>query len=400
MAPKCSVRSACVALAALLAACAPSDPESARAARPTWQHLSTTSNDLPQIGPSDQQTGSHTADLDGDGAADIVIVARKEAPSVTWLRRRADGWQKYIIDPEYLRIEAGGASHDIDGDGDLDLAFGADAGDNHIWWWENPAPNFASDIPWTRHVIKDSGENKHHDQLFGDFDHDGQTELVSWNQKAKALLLFEIPENPRESGPWESSVIYSWDEGDEHEGLAAGDVNGDGRIDIVGGGRWFPYSEEEGFTPTLIDDAYRFSRAAIADLVEGGSPEIVFQPGDKDGPARWYEWDGAQWNGHNLATGDVIHGHSLAVADIDGDRHQDIFSAEMGRWGADPNFNAAPRTRIFYGDGQGSFEESLVSAEIGCHECRIADLDGDGDPDILAKPYNWNAPRVDVFLQQ
>jgi hypothetical protein len=34
----------------------------------------------------------------------------------------------------------------------------------------------------------------------------------------------------------------------------------------------------------------------------------------------------------------------------------------------------------------------------GWHEARVADLDGDGDLDILNKPYNWQTPRVDVWL--
>lgn len=34
----------------------------------------------------------------------------------------------------------------------------------------------------------------------------------------------------------------------------------------------------------------------------------------------------------------------------------------------------------------------------GWHDGRIADLDGDGDMDLLQKPYAWSAPRVDVWL--
>ena len=30
----------------------------------------------------------------------------------------------------------------------------------------------------------------------------------------------------------------------------------------------------------------------------------------------------------------------------------------------------------------------------------VADLDGDGDLDILNKPYNWKVPRVDVWLNE
>ena len=40
----------------------------------------------------------------------------------------------------------------------------------------------------------------------------------------------------------------------------------------------------------------------------------------------------------------------------------------------------------------------VVSTGIGNHESRPGDLDGDGDADILTKPYRWDAPRVDVWI--
>lgn len=382
-----------------LAACssAPEPKSSEPPVRPTWRHLSSAQGDLPSPGSSDQQTGSHVADLNGDGVNDLVVVARVEGPSVTGFVRESDGWRKIVIDPEFLRVEAGGASYDIDGDGDRDLVFGADSGGNQIWWWENPSPDFSG--PWKRRLIKDSGANKHHDQLFGDFDGDGQEELLSWNQRANALLLFEIPESPLESGVWESRAIYEWSEGDEHEGLAAADVNQDGKLDLVGGGRWWEYADGE-FRVHVIDDLFRFTRAAVGDLAAGGWLEVVFAPGDMDGRPKWFEWDGDAWIGHDLVAEDVIHGHSLAVADIDADGSADIFSAEMGQWGGKPTVNSAPKLRIFWGDGQGGFEEEVLIEGFGHHESRVADLDGDGDLDILGKPYNWDAPRVDVWLQE
>ena len=36
--------------------------------------------------------------------------------------------------------------------------------------------------------------------------------------------------------------------------------------------------------------------------------------------------------GHDLLDRDMIHGHSLCVADIDGDGNLDIFAAEMAKW--------------------------------------------------------------------
>jgi hypothetical protein len=37
---------------------------------------------------------------------------------------------------------------------------------------------------------------------------------------------------------------------------------------------------------------------------------------------------------------------------------------------------------------------------MGWHDGKIADLDGDGRMDLLNKPYTWNAPRVDVWLNR
>ena len=169
---------------------------------PRWTYLSSTTGDIPSPGPSPQQTGSLIVDVDNDGDHDFFIVARVVGPAVTLFERTVDGWRKHIVEPDFLRIEAGGAFHDIDGDGDPDVVFGADAGDNHVWWWENPHPELSPDNRWARHTIKKSGANKHHDQIFGDFDDDGEAELVTWNQRGRKLLLYEIPENPKGDQEW------------------------------------------------------------------------------------------------------------------------------------------------------------------------------------------------------
>jgi hypothetical protein len=66
----------------------------------------------------------------------------------------------------------------------------------------------------------------------------------------------------------------------------------------------------------------------------------------------------------------------------------------MGLGGGNPD----ARIRIMLGDGKGNFIHHVVATGIGTHESRISDLDGDGDYDILSKPYTWEAPRLDIFL--
>jgi hypothetical protein len=84
------------------------------------------------------------------------------------------------------------------------------------------------------------------------------------------------------------------------------------------------------------------------------------------------------------------------VADVDRDGHLDIFVAEMHTPGA----GDSARALVFYGDGRGTFRKQLLARGLGNHESRIADLDGDGDLDVLAKPYHWQAPRIDVLLNR
>ena len=145
---------------------------------PEWTHLSTTQGDLEPPNTGNQQTATLVTDLDKDGINDFMITERTQAPSVVWYRRSAEGWDRYVVEDEPLRIEAGSAHYDIDGDGDEDVIFGGDGQNNQVWWWENPYPDFDTAQAWNRHLIKDGGANKHHDQLLGDFDGDGKQELI------------------------------------------------------------------------------------------------------------------------------------------------------------------------------------------------------------------------------
>ena len=162
----------------------------------SWQHIPSGSQQLPTPQTSNQQTASLILDIDKDSDKDFVIASRGAPKSVVWFRRSNNGWEQFVIDNESLRIEAGGGFHDIDADGDLDVVFAADGQSNFIYWWENPYPTFSPTQPWSRHSIKNSGANKHHDIVFGDVDGDGKAELVFWNQSEPGLFLAEIPTNP------------------------------------------------------------------------------------------------------------------------------------------------------------------------------------------------------------
>jgi hypothetical protein len=375
---------------------------------PSWTHLSSENGDLPVPGTSVQQTSCLVLDIDKDGLNDIVIGSRspddRESRSripegrLVWYRRQARGWSVYPIDAG-LNIEAGGASADVDGDGDQDLVFGEDFRGKKLYWWENPCPRFDPQKPWVRREIKNSGGTMHHDQIFGDFDGDGRVELAFWVQRFDGLFLAPIPRDPTAVDPWRATSILPLPAA---EGLGAADIDGDGKVDLIGGGQWFKHTRGLDFRPNVIDEDSRSSRVAAGQLVEGGAPEVVFVNGDGVGRLKWFEHHGGQWFGHDVLGEDVIHGHSLQLADINRDGRLDIFCAEMAKWKDSATVPDHPNARmwIFYGDGRGNLVKTLVAAGIDNHESRVADLDGDGDLDIVTKPYNYGAPRLDIWLNQ
>lgn len=91
------------------------------------------------------------------------------------------------------------------------------------------------------------------------------------------------------------------------------------------------------------------------------------------------------------ATGDKLlpetMGSGGAFLDYDGDGHLDIFLVQSGVWPGEPIPDDPPRCRLFRGRGDGMFTD--VTAESGAGialygmGCSVADVDLDGDPDIL-----------------
>lgn len=374
-----------------------------------WVRLSSKTGELPVPGASTQQTGALVLKVDPTGSTDFVLSFRQVAPALVWYRRGAAGWTRYVIEKEFLTVEAGGAAFDIDSDGDLDIVFGGDAQSDQLWWWENPYPNYDPDTSWTRRTIKSGGAKQHHDQIFADIKGTGKPQLIFWNQQAKSLFLASIPDQPK-TASWPTEAVYAGQAGEGADGAAAYaegvdafDIDSDGRLDILAGNSWFRYRDGR-FTPVRI--------GVIGGRIKGGRfiegsryGQVVIAPGDGSGPLRFYETKGdpanpASWQGRNLLPREMVHGHTLDVRDINGDGHLDIFAAEMAKWTRTPapKDHAEATAWILYGDGKGNFRTTVLATGDGWHEGKLADLDGDGDLDVLNKPYTWDTPRVDVWL--
>ncbi|MDQ8198908.1 carbohydrate binding domain-containing protein [Pelagicoccus enzymogenes] len=330
-------------------------------------------------------------DVDGDGDDDFFIADRRAAPSLYLYRNTESGWVRSVVDNEQLEIEAGGAVADIDGDGDLDLALGQDWRGGDVWWWENPGPGGAVSGRWTRRLVK-SGGRQGHDQAFGDFDGDNQLEFVTWVNMEQRLEIYEIPSN-RNTSPWPRVATIAL----EGEGIFIDDINRDGKVDILAAQSWIEHVSGNNYRKNTIDSSYpgASTRIVSGQFVPGGRPEVLIGAGDANGPLNFYQFIGQQWVKTELME-EIVHGHTLQVGDIDGDGNLDFFTAEMG----DPGHGVNATAWIAWGDGAGGFEFEVLSKGIANHESKLADVDGDGDWDIISKPFNHGAPRYDIFINE
>jgi hypothetical protein len=374
----------------------------------SWVHISSTDGSIEIPNRGKEQTSAAVADFDHDGINDFCISERTSAPGLVWYQRTEDGWNRRIVEDAICFIEAGTIALDVDRDGDMDIIAGGESKTNQVWWWENPYPDFSKPA-WPRYLIRNSGGNKVHDQIAGDFDGDGQQDLVFWAQGDQTLYFTRLPDDPYDLKNWKLIPVYkyfsdsqmeqhgsypAWKGTNEHEGLAKEDIDGDGISDIIGGGLWFKYIGNDKFSFNEVDAAYTFSRSAAGQLIKGGRPEIVFVVGDGIAPMYMYEYRNNTWM-PKMIVPEVHNGHTLSLIDFDRDGNLDIWYAEMTL-----NGYTDAVSKILFGDGNGNFpREMIISKGIDLHDSEIIDLDGDGDLDILGKPYNGGAPRLDIWLQ-
>ncbi len=368
----------------------------ASSARLAWVRLDAASGELPLPPGSSDQTTLVDGDFDGDGRGEFMIGARGGTNAVAWYRFGESGWQMSVVDPASLPLDAGGTAADVDGDGYLDLVLAGDHTSRSVWWWRNPGPT-GWGAPWPRLEIIVTAEPQHHDLGFGDFDGDGRLELAFWNQggptkRIDDVFVATVPADPTVV-PWPVTRVY--DGSTRGEGLTIGDVDVDGRDDIVLTGGWIRRTDT-GWSFEAFDPGFTMGRVAVGQFVPGGHPEIVTSSGDGDAGLTMYRRSGSAWVGTSLLAAELPgpwrHGHSLDVGDVDLDGNLDLFAAEMAL-GAP----GAARAVVLLGDGAGGFTVERFSEGVDNHESRLVDVDADGDLDVVSKPFDDGSPGIAVY---
>jgi aldos-2-ulose dehydratase/isomerase family protein/VCBS repeat protein len=345
-------------------------------------------------------------DMNGDQRLDICIV---DSERILWLEN--PNWNEHIlIEKQTKKDNVCFAPYDIDGDGQLDFAVGAD--------WRPADTETSGSIQWMRRgktpdekwtVIPIGQEPTVHRMNFADLDGNGKAELIvaplmgrsskapNFAERGVRLLSYKIPSDPVK-GPWTPTVINE----DLHvtHNFQVTDMNGDKQPDIlyVGfeGVHLLERQKDGPWTLTRIGTGNQetspnrgASEIKHGRLASGqdyiatiepwhGSQVVVYTrpAGPRPATGQWL------WTRHILDE-DLKWGHAVWCANLDGDEDQELVIGI--RDNVDDKVRCGLRIYDPADAVTGKWSRQIVDpGSVAIEDLTCGDLNGDGRTDVVA----------------
>jgi hypothetical protein len=336
--------------------------------------------------------GCAVGDVNRDGKPDVVAGTHWFAGPDFVPRPLRD------IPPVWTEFYANNGDHlyDVNGDGWLDV-ISSGWRRLEIDWYKNPGKEgLARGYKWEAHVLKKTGRDSEAFEL-RDLDGDGVPELYdNCAFKEQPVMAWKFARTADGKPTLEPIVLGR--EGGGH-GWAFGDVNADGREDILVEAGWY---ERPAGNPFAKPWKFRTETALphpscpflVVDLNGDGRNDLIWGRAHDFGLSWWEQGppkpDGSTTWSEHLIDKSWSQAHCLAWADLDGDGECELITGKRVRAHGDGDPGARDPECLFYYTLDKKtlrFTRRVISdfgggVGTGMQIC-VADMNGDGRPDVV-----------------
>jgi hypothetical protein len=308
------------------------------------------------------------------------------------------GWKGFLSGENEYSNNFISYAHDFNGDDWADYLVIGFPG-KETFWWENPK---GKDEPWQRHEVLAVTDNE--SPMFVDIDGDKKPDLLAMSNGTLGFSTRDA------SGAWKWMNVS----GDANpkayqkftHGIGYGDINSDGRMDIIeGGGWWEQPANWDGKTAWKKHEAMfgLGSQQYGYDVNGDGKTDVITALAAHGWGVAWYEQtnDGGVegWVKHLITGTDKEAGasgvsfsqpHAVDLVDMNGDGLKDIVTGKRC-WAHGPSGDAEPNAPmvVYWFElkregGKATYIPHLVDADSGVGtQVMATDVNGDGKQDVV-----------------